>query len=209
MRVFMTLNAKEALKAAKDTKKDRQISDVSPEKLIGYFPMKNINDKLSVKKYIDLTQTATDFRFIVFDMISALVYARLVHTCSKSKTYDEVIPKLFNPHDFSLNQLQLYDGLEYICCEYEKIIEIYNHQIKQMYKFDTSHTYFYCTNFYFEKYGLSNIKYGRKNTGYITSVSQICPAVPCVFALYGVLTQSSDRDSGAFTGYPPRAYSAS
>ena len=27
--------------------------------------MKNINDKLSVKKYIDLMQTATDFRFNV------------------------------------------------------------------------------------------------------------------------------------------------
>lgn len=136
------------LKAAKDAEKDRQISDDSPEKLIGYFPMKNINDKLSVKKYIDLMQTATDFRFNVFDMISALVYARLVHPCSKSKTYDEVIPKLFDSYDFSLNQL--YDGLEYIGCEYEKIIEIYNHQVKQIYGFDTSHTYFDCTNFYFE-----------------------------------------------------------
>ena len=136
------------LKAAKDAKKVRQISDDSPEKLIGYFPMKNINDQLSVKKYIDLMQTATDFRFSVFDMISALVYARLVHPCSKSKTYDEVIPKLFDSYEFSLNQL--YDGLEYIGCEYEKIIEIYNHQIKQMYRFDTSHTYFDCTNFYFE-----------------------------------------------------------
>jgi transposase len=93
-------------------------------------------------------QTATDFRFNVFDMISALVYARLVHPCSKSKTYDEVIPKLFDSYDFSLNQL--YAGLEYIGCEYEKIIEIYNHQIQQMYQFDTSHTYFDCTNFYFE-----------------------------------------------------------
>ena len=136
------------LKAAKDAKKAKQISDDSPEKLIGYFPMKNINDKLSVKKYIDLMQTATDFRFNVFDMMSALVYARLVHPCSKSKTYDEVIPKLFDSYDFSLNQL--YDGLEYIGCEYEKIIEIYNHQIQQMYRFDTSHTYFDCTNFYFE-----------------------------------------------------------
>lgn len=134
--------------ATKAAKKARQISDDSPEKLIGYFPMKNINDKLSVKKYIDLMQTATDFRFNVFDMISALVYARLVQPCSKSKTYDEVIPKLFDSYDFSLNQL--YDGLEYIGCEYEKIIEIYNHQIQQMYKFDTSHTYFDCTNFYFE-----------------------------------------------------------
>ena len=136
------------LKAAKDAQKIRQISDDSPEKLIGYFPMKNINDRLSVKKYMDLMQTATDFRFNVFDMISALVYARLVHPCSKSKTYDEVIPKLFDSYGFSLNQL--YDGLQYIGCEYEKIIEIYNHQIKQRYKFDTSHTYFDCTNFYFE-----------------------------------------------------------
>ena len=136
------------LKAAKDAKKVKQISDHSPEKLIGYFPMKNINDKLSVKKYIDFMQTAADFRFNVFDMISALVYARLVQPCSKSKTFEEVIPKLFEPYDFSLNQL--YDGLGYIGCEYEKIIEIYNHQIQQMYRFDTSHTYFDCTNFYFE-----------------------------------------------------------
>ena len=71
------------LKAAKDAKKAKQISDDSPEKLIGYFPMKNINDKLSVKKYIDLMQTATDFCFNVFDMMSALVYARLVHPCWK------------------------------------------------------------------------------------------------------------------------------
>lgn len=134
--------------AAKAAKKARQISDDSPEKLIGYFPMKNINDKLSVKKYIDLMQTATDFHFNVFDMMSALVYARLVQPCSKSKTYDEVIPKLFDSYDFSLNQL--YDGLGYIGCEYEKIIEIYNHQIRQMYKFDASYTYFDCTNFYFE-----------------------------------------------------------
>ncbi len=135
-------------KAAKKTEKARQISEDSPEKLLGYFPLKNINDKLSVKKYIDLMQTATDFRFNVFEMISALVYARLVQPCSKAKTYYEVIPKLFESYDFSLNQL--YDGLKYIGGEYEKIIEIYNHQVRQMYKFDISHTYFDCTNFYFE-----------------------------------------------------------
>mgnify|MGYP000674164773 CR=1 FL=1 len=35
-------------------------------------------------------QTATNFRFNISDMISALVYARVVRPCSKSKTYDEV-----------------------------------------------------------------------------------------------------------------------
>lgn len=135
-------------KENKAAKKARQISESSPEKFLGYFPMKNLNDSLGVKKYIDLMQTATNFRFNVADLISALVYSRLVHPCSKSKTYDEVIPKLFENYDFSLDQL--YSGLEYIGSEYEKIIEIYNHQINQKYSFDTSNTYFDCTNFYFE-----------------------------------------------------------
>lgn len=133
---------------AKQEEKKRQISSESPEKLLGYFPLKNLNDSLGCKKYMDLMQTATDFRFNVSDMISALVYARAVHPCSKSKTYDEVIPKLFENPDFSLDQL--YSGLEYIGSEYEKVIEIYNHQVAQKYKFDPSHTYFDCTNFYFE-----------------------------------------------------------
>lgn len=135
-------------KKRKQEDKDRQISNESPEKLLGYFPLKNLNDSLGCKKYIDLMQTATNFRFNVFDMISSLVYARTVQPCSKSKTFEEVIPKLFGKYEFSLDQL--YSGLEYIGSEYEKVIEIYNHQISQKYNFNTSHTYFDCTNFYFE-----------------------------------------------------------
>ena len=135
-------------KISKQKEKERLISEESPEKLLGYFPLKNLNDSLGCKKYIDLMQTATDFRFNIFEMMTDLVYARTVQPCSKSKTYVEVIPKLFEKHDFSLNQL--YYGLEYIGSEYEKIIEIYNHQIRQKYRFDTSHTYFDCSNFYFE-----------------------------------------------------------
>lgn len=138
----------QAHKAIRQEEKKRQIGDESPEKLLGYFPLKNLNDSLNCKKYIDLMQTATDFRFNIFDMTAALIYARSVHPCSKSRTYDQVIPKLFEKYDFSLDQL--YSGLEYIGSEYEKIIEIYNHQIGQKYRFDTSHTYFDCTNFYFE-----------------------------------------------------------
>ena len=132
----------------KQKEKERLISDESPEKLLGFFPVKNLNDSLGVKKYIDLMQTATDFRFCVADLIDALIYARVVHPCSKSKTFEEVIPKLFGTYEFSLDQL--YSGLEYIGSEYEKIVEIYNHKIRQKYRVDTSHTYFDCTNFYFE-----------------------------------------------------------
>lgn len=133
---------------SKQREKARQISDESPEKLLGYFPIKNLNDALGIRKYINLMQTAADFRFSVADLIDALIYARVVHPCSKFKTFEDVIPKLFETYDFSLHQL--YSGLEYIGSEYEKIIEIYNHQIRQKYRINTSHTYFDCTNFYFE-----------------------------------------------------------
>lgn len=135
-------------KKKKQVEKERKISEESPEKLLGYFPLKNLNDSLGCKKYIDLMQTATHFRFNIFDMMSDLIYARVVHPCSKLKTYWEVIPKLFGKHAFSLDQI--YSGLEYIGSEYEKVIEIFNHQVTLKYPFDTSHSYFDCTNFYFE-----------------------------------------------------------
>lgn len=135
-------------KENKRKNKVRQISEESPEKLLGYFPVKNLNDSLGTKKYLNLLQTATGFRFNIADLMSALIYSRMVHPCSKSKTYDEIIPRLYEKYDFSLDQL--YSGIGYIGSEYEKIIEIYNHQINQKYKFNTEKTYFDCTNFYFE-----------------------------------------------------------
>ena len=132
----------------KQREKNRQISEESPEKLLGYFPIKNLNDSLGTGKYINLLQSVTDVRFSIADLIDALIYSRVVCPCSKSKTFEEVIPKLFGSYGFSLDQL--YSGLEYIGSEYEKIVEIYNHQIRQKYRIDTSHTYFDCTNFYFE-----------------------------------------------------------
>ena len=132
----------------KQAEKVRQISEESPEKLLGYFPLKNLCDSFGCKKYIDLMQTATGFRFNIFDMMSSLVYARLVQPCSKSKTFEEILPKLFEAYDFSLDQL--YSVLGYIGSKYEKIIEIFNHQVALKYPFDTAHSYFNCTNFYFE-----------------------------------------------------------
>ncbi len=129
--------------------KNKQISeDETPEKMLGYFPIKSINDSLGVKKYIDLMQTVSGVHFSVFSLASALVYARIIQPCSKRKTFEEVLPKLFDKYDFSLKQV--YDGLEYIGCEYEKIIEIYNHQIRDFFNYNTSRTYFDCTNFFFE-----------------------------------------------------------
>lgn len=142
------LKLNQEYKKKKQSEKERLISEESPEKFLGYFPLKNLNDSLGCKKYIDLMQTATNFRFNIFDMMAALIYARVVCPCSKLKTYLEVIPKLLEKHDLSLDQI--YSGLGYIGSEYEKIIEIFNHQAALKFPFDTSHSYFDCTNFYFE-----------------------------------------------------------
>lgn len=138
----------EQRKAAVSEERQQKISEESPEKHLGYFPLKNIHDGLGVKKYLDLMQSVTGFRFSIYDLISSLVYCRPILPCSKAKTFEHVIPKLFDRYRLSLDQI--YDGLEYLGSEYEKIIEIYNHQIREQFGFDTSRTYFDCTNFYFE-----------------------------------------------------------
>lgn len=135
-------------KDEKAENKARQISDETPEKYLGYFLLKNINDGLGVKKYLDFLQLSQGFTFSIDSLISSLIYSRAVCPCSKLRTFEHVMPKLFEKNDFSLSQL--YSGLEFIGSEYEKIIEIYNAQTREHFGFNTDFTFFDCSNFYFE-----------------------------------------------------------
>ena len=126
----------------------RKISDHSPLLSLGYFPLKAILTRLQVKKYVDYFKLTTDFQFDLYEMLSSLVYARAVNPCSKYKTFHEVLPNLFEPIQYSYDQLM--DGLAFIGNEYQKFIEIFTVQTKKIFGLDTSKTYFDCTNFYFE-----------------------------------------------------------
>ena len=55
---------------------------------------------------------------------------------------------MFGKYDFSYDQIL--DGVEFIGSEYEKVIEIFNHQLNLKFQHDTSTTFFDGTNFYFE-----------------------------------------------------------
>lgn len=133
----------------KEKEKTRRISEESPERYLGYFPLKNINDSLSIRNEMDTMQKASHhFGFSIYSLLSALVYARAVCPCSKSRTFHEVLPLFYEEYDFSKSQM--YEGISYIGSEYEKIIEIYNDRIRRKYGRNTDHTYFDCTNFYFE-----------------------------------------------------------
>ncbi len=134
-------------KRIKEENKVKQIGE-SPENYLGYFLLKSIYDSLHLSNYFDLMQSVKGFRFRLSDLLEALIYSRVVVPCSKNRTCHDVIPKLYETYGLSYDQIL--DGVEYIGSEYEKIIEIFNHQVNLKYHFDTSTTYFDCTNFYFE-----------------------------------------------------------
>lgn len=128
--------------------KQTLISEQSPKRYLGYFPVKGIMKKLKIQNYINLFKLNTNFDFDLYEILSSLVYARCVKPCSKSKTFHEVLPCLDESSYFSYNQLL--KGLEFYGNDYEKIVELFTAQVKEIYGSDTSSTYFDCTNFYFE-----------------------------------------------------------
>ncbi len=126
----------------------QRISAVSPLRYLGYFPLKSIMDKLKIKKYIDLFKLTVDFHFDLYELLESLTYAISVNPCSKYKTFHEVIPNLFHSYGYSYDQLL--EGLSFLGANYEKIAEIFTHQVAGVYGMETSKTYFDCTNFFFE-----------------------------------------------------------
>lgn len=143
--VVSNMNEKKNL--SKQEEREKQITS-SPERHVGYFLLKAVLDRLHVSNYLDFLQIPKNFQFRIAHLIEALLYSRVIEPCSKNKTFHEVLPLLYDSFDLSYDQIL--DGIEYLGCEYEKIIEIFNHQINLNYPFDTSTTYFDCTNFYFE-----------------------------------------------------------
>lgn len=126
----------------------RKISDVSPVRYLGYFPLKSILEKMKVQKYVDYFKLTNDFSYDLYELLSSLIYARAVHPCSKYKTFHEVLPNLYDTVHYSYDQLL--DGLSFLGNDYEKFVEIFTVQTDHVFGLDTSKTYFDCTNFYFE-----------------------------------------------------------
>lgn len=126
----------------------RKISDVSPIRYLGYFPLKSILEKMQVKKYVDYFKLTNDFGYDLYELLSSLIYARAVLPCSKYKTFHEVLPNLYDTVHCSYDQLL--DGLSFLGNDYEKFVEIFTVQTNRVFGLDTSKTYFDCTNFYFE-----------------------------------------------------------
>lgn len=125
-----------------------EISDTAPYKYAGHFLVKSILSKLDVEPIFNIYDLTRSYHFKLFDVLSALIYARILKPCSKYKTYFEVIPYLESHCCFSYDQLL--EGLSYFGDNYEKIVEIFSKLTNEKYGLHPSVGYFDCTNFYFE-----------------------------------------------------------
>ena len=144
----------DALNQEKAANGIRKISDVSPIFHLGYFPLKSLLEKMHIQKYVDYFKLTNDFNYDLYELLSSLIFARAVQPCSKYKTFHEVLPTLYDTVSYSYDQLL--NGLSFLGNDYEKFVELFTVQTNQYFGMDTSHTYFDCTNFYFE------ISEGRK-----------------------------------------------
>lgn len=132
----------------KESLEAKEISNIAPFKYAGHFVLKSLLHKLDIESIMNVYDLTRNFHFKLFDVLSALIYARCLKPCSKYKTYFEVIPYLEKEYSFSYDQLL--EGLAYFGDNYEKLVEIFTKLIKEKYGINTSSTYFDCTNFYFE-----------------------------------------------------------
>lgn len=125
-----------------------KISDSAPIKFAGHFLIKSILEKLKVKDITDILSITTNFKFNLFDLLSSLIFSRIIQPCSKLKTFNEVIPYLDKKYSFSYDQLL--SGLDYFGENYERYVEIFTKLTQERYGINKKNAYFDCTNFYFE-----------------------------------------------------------
>ena len=137
-------------KKAKKEKEDLAIKkiDESPIKNLGYFLIKGLFNRLSVKRLLDLLDNIEGETISTYDYLLNMVSSRIINPCSKIKTYEEVLPTLFESYNISKDQV--YDKLDFIGDNYSRILEVFNELYNEKYIRKTGNVYFDCTNYYFE-----------------------------------------------------------
>ena len=100
--------------------------------------------ELDVRETIDILASQMRFQFSVFDLITQLIYARVISPCSKSKTASHVFPYIYGSS--TISEDQVYDGCSFIGESYKKYIDLFNRSYERYSKRDLSNVFFDCTN---------------------------------------------------------------
>ena len=127
---------------------------------IGYLSLKKIYDDLNIKSICNNIQNKYQFHFDLNEILSYLVYARIIYPSSKLETFKQCQNFIEQPK-FKLHDE--YRALSYIAKNIDYIQENLFNNSKNIIKRNSKVIYYDCTNYFFEideeddlrKYGIS------------------------------------------------------
>ena len=125
----------------------KKIDNNSKSKNLGYCVVKRIYKELGIKELLDDYQKNLKIDYSLNDILSLLVFMRIISPGSKKKAYEEK-DILFENYNFSLDDV--YRSLTNLNPLKENIEKIIWNNTKDKYNRDTSNCYYDCTNYYFE-----------------------------------------------------------
>ena len=130
-----------------DNLKSEKIDKNSVTKNLGYFALKRIYKELGISNLLKEKQKKLRTEYNLDDILSMLVYMRILKPGSKKDAYDHS-NILFEKIDFSLDDV--YRCLTNLTPLQHEIQKTIWENTKDKYNRDTSKTYYDCTNYYFE-----------------------------------------------------------
>ncbi len=122
--------------------------NVSNRKNIGYMFIKKIYEELELNNFFSSKQKNLKISYDLNKIFSLLVFSRILYPGSKKETFDKR-NRFFEPFEgFELEDV--YRSLDYFTNYKEEIETLIWNATKETYNRDTTHTYYDCTNYYFE-----------------------------------------------------------
>ena len=127
---------------------------------VGYLFLEKIYNELNIKAICETIQNTYQFHFDLNEILSYLVYARIIYPSSKLETFKQCQNFLQQPH-FKLHDE--YRALSYIAKNMDDIQEKLFYNSKQVTNRNSRVIYYDCTNYFFEideeddirKYGIN------------------------------------------------------
>lgn len=144
----MTVEKKNSAKATIEINpKEKMPEEYSSSKNVGYIVIKELYSKLKIKQFWKKKASSLKIQYDLEAIYRLLVFSRILYPGSKKFTFENRI-KFFEPFDFTLKDI--YRALDVFAQEEESLQKwIFEHS-KDICSRDLSHTYFDCTNYYFE-----------------------------------------------------------
>lgn len=126
----------------------KAIDENSIPRNLGYIFIKKIYEEIELKNFFTNKQKNLKITYDLNKIFSLLVFSRILYPGSKKETFDKR-GRFFESFDgFELEDV--YRSLDYFTNYKEEIETLIWNATKDKYKRDTTHTYYDCTNYYFE-----------------------------------------------------------